>query len=95
MRFWLHNGFLLIDKEKMSKSLGNFMTARAARILRYVDDEVVSRDFIGDPCTSIFDARQGIQLNDHFFKVIAFYDNEYGYSAKVLELISYMASKDV
>jgi len=63
-------------------------------ILRYVDDEVVSRDFIGDPCTSIFDARQGIQLNDHFFKVIAFYDNEYGYSAKVLELISYMASKD-
>ena len=63
-------------------------------ILRYVNDEVVSRDFIGDPCTSIFDARQGIQLNDHFFKVIAFYDNEYGYSAKVLELISYMASKD-
>ena len=77
--------------EKIKEAANTYMKG----ILRYVDDEVVSRDFIGDPCTSIFDARQGIQLNDHFFKVIAFYDNEYGYSAKVLELISYMASKDV
>ena len=77
--------------EKIKEAANTYMKD----ILRYVDDEVVSRDFIGDPCTSIFDARQGIQLNDHFFKVIAFYDNEYGYSAKVLELISYMASKDV
>lgn len=76
--------------EKIKEAANTYMKG----ILRYVDDEVVSRDFIGDPCTSIFDARQGIQLNDHFFKVIAFYDNEYGYSAKVLDLISYMASKD-
>ena len=76
--------------EKIKEAANTYMKG----ILRYVDDEVVSRDFIGDPCTSIFDARQGIQLNDHFFKVIVFYDNEYGYSAKVLELISYMASKD-
>ena len=42
-------------------------------VIEYVDDEVVSGDFVGDPCTSIFDAREGIQLNDHFFKFIAFY----------------------
>ena len=63
-------------------------------VLEYVDDEVVSGDFIGDTHTSIFDAREGIQLNDKFFKLIAFYDNEYGYSTKVLELIRHMYSVD-
>ena len=63
-------------------------------VIEYVDDEVVSSDFIGDPHTSIFDAREGIQLNDKFFKLIAFYDNEYGYSTKVLELIKHMYSVD-
>ncbi len=63
-------------------------------ILEYVDDEVVSSDFIGDANTSIFDAREGIQLNDKFFKLIAFYDNEFGYSNKVLELIKHMYSVD-
>ena len=52
-------------------------------VLEYVDDEVVSGDFVGDPCTSIFDAREGIELNDHFFKFIAFYDNEFGWSERV------------
>ena len=63
-------------------------------VLEYVDDEVVSGDFVGDPCTSIFDAREGIELNDHFFKFIAFYDNEFGYSSKCLEMIKYMHSVD-
>ena len=63
-------------------------------IIEYVDDEVVSSDFIGDPCTSIFDARQGFSLNDHMFKLISFYDNEYGYSSKVLMLIKHMAEVD-
>lgn len=63
-------------------------------VLEYVDDEVVSSDFIGDANTSIFDAREGIQLNDKFFKLIAFYDNEFGYSNKVLELIKHMYSVD-
>ena len=63
-------------------------------VLEYVDDEVVSSDFIGDANTSIFDAREGIQLNDRFFKLIAIYDNEYGYSNKVLELIRHMYSVD-
>ena len=61
-------------------------------VLEYVDDEVVSGDFVGDPCTSIFDAREGIELNDHFFKFIAFYDNEFGYSSKILEMIKYIHS---
>lgn len=63
-------------------------------VIEYVDDEVVSGDFVGDPCTSIFDAREGIELNDKFFKLIAFYDNEFGYSSKILELIKHMHSVD-
>ena len=63
-------------------------------VLEYVDDEVVSGDFVGDPCTSIFDSREGIELNDHFFKFIAFYDNEFGYSSKCLEMIKHMHSVD-
>ena len=63
-------------------------------VIEYVDDEVVSGDFVGDPCTSIFDAREGIELNDRFFKLIAFYDNEFGYSSKILELIKHMYGVD-
>lgn len=63
-------------------------------ILEYVDDEVVSSDFIGDSHTSIFDAREGIMLNDRCFKIIAFYDNEYGYSYATLSMIKYMNSVD-
>ncbi len=61
-----------------------------AGIIRYVDDEVVSTDFIGDTHTCIFDARAGLQLNDRFVKLIAWYDNEIGYSNKVLDLIEHM-----
>ena len=63
-------------------------------VIEYVDDEVVSGDFVGDPHTSIFDAREGIELNDKFFKLIAFYDNEYGYSSKILDLIKHMSEVD-
>jgi len=61
-------------------------------ILGYTEDEVVSNDFIGDTRTSIFDAKAGIQLSDTFVKVVSWYDNEMGYSAKVCELIEYMDS---
>ena len=61
-------------------------------VLAYTEDKVVSSDFIGESCTSIFDAGAGISLNDHFAKVVSWYDNEWGYSVKVLELISYMES---
>jgi glyceraldehyde 3-phosphate dehydrogenase len=59
-------------------------------ILGYTEDEVVSSDFLGDARTSIFDAKAGIALTDKFVKVVAWYDNEWGYSHKVLELIVYM-----
>lgn len=61
-------------------------------VLGYTEDEVVSNDFIGDARTSIFDAKAGIQLSPTFVKVIAWYDNEMGYSTKVVELIEYMDS---
>ncbi len=63
-------------------------------ILGYTEDPVVSSDFIGDAHTSIFDAKAGIALTDTFVKLVAWYDNEWGYSNKVLDLISYMASVD-
>ena len=76
--------------EKIKEASETYMKG----ILEYVDDEVVSGDFVGDPCTSIFDARETIELNDHFFKLIAYYDNEFGYSSKILELIKHMYSVD-
>lgn len=63
-------------------------------VLEYVEDPCVTMDFIGDAHTSIFDANMAIQLNDKFFKLIAYYDNEFGYSHKILELIRHMASVD-
>jgi len=63
-------------------------------ILAYTEDAVVSTDFLGELCTSIFDAGAGIGLNDHFVKVISWYDNEMGYSAKVVELLIHMHSVD-
>lgn len=63
-------------------------------ILEYVDDEVVSGDFIGDSNTSIFDARQGIELNSKFFKLVSYYDNEYGYSSKCLDMMKHMHAVD-
>ncbi|MCD7898374.1 MAG: type I glyceraldehyde-3-phosphate dehydrogenase [Bacteroides sp.] len=60
-------------------------------ILGYTEDDVVSSDFIGDARTSIFDAKAGIQLTPTFVKVVSWYDNEWGYSNKVLELIAHMA----
>ncbi|NLO39675.1 MAG: type I glyceraldehyde-3-phosphate dehydrogenase [Ruminiclostridium sp.] len=63
-------------------------------ILGYTEDAVVSTDFIGDARTSIFDAKAGISLNDNFVKVVSWYDNEWGYSNKVVELITHMAKVD-
>ena len=63
-------------------------------ILGYTEDDVVSSDFLHDPRTSIFDAKAGIALTDTFVKVISWYDNEWGYSNKVVDLIEYMYSVD-
>ncbi len=61
-------------------------------ILGYTEDEVVSSDFVGDARTSIFDAKAGISLNGNFVKLVSWYDNEWGYSNKVVELIQHMAT---
>ncbi len=63
-------------------------------IMGYTEDDVVSSDFIGEPCTCVFDAKAGIALNDHFVKLVAWYDNEWGYSCKVLDLITHMSAVD-
>jgi glyceraldehyde 3-phosphate dehydrogenase len=63
-----------------------------AGILGYTEDEVVSTDFLGESCTSVFDANAGIALTDTFVKLVAWYDNEWGYSCKCIDLMRHMAS---
>jgi len=63
-------------------------------ILGYTDEEVVSTDFLSDTHSSVFDAKAGISLNDKFVKLISWYDNEFGYSNRVIDLIKYMQTKD-
>ena len=62
-------------------------------ILGYTDEDVVSSDFISDPHTSIFDAKAGIMLTDTFVKLVSWYDNEWGYSNKLVDLACYIASR--
>ena len=61
-------------------------------ILGYTEDEVVSQDFVSEPRTSVFDATAGMELNKNFFKIIAWYDNEFGYATKLVDLIEYSDS---
>jgi len=77
-------------KEVMKKASENELKG----ILGYTEDAVVSADFITDSRTSIFDAGAGISLNDNFVKVVSWYDNEWGYSNKVVDLIEYMSKID-
>lgn len=63
-------------------------------VLGYTDEAVVSSDFYTDDRTSIFDAKAGIMLNDHFVKLVAWYDNEWGYSKKILDLVRHMEKID-
>jgi len=63
-------------------------------ILGYTEDQVVSSDFNTSNLSSIFDAGAGISLNDHFVKLVSWYDNEYGYSNRVIDLIQYIFKRD-
>ncbi|MFI4871366.1 MAG: type I glyceraldehyde-3-phosphate dehydrogenase [Phycisphaerales bacterium JB061] len=63
-------------------------------VLGYTEEEVVSSDFISDPRSSIYDAKAGIELNDRFFKVVSWYDNEAGYANRCVDMMRMMASKD-
>ena len=63
-------------------------------VLCYTDDPVVSSDFVGDTHSSIYDAGAGIELNDRFFKIVSWYDNEAGYATRCVDMLEMMASKD-
>ena len=65
-----------------------------AGVLGYTEEEVVSSDFIGDPRSSIYDANAGIELNDRFFKVVSWYDNEAGYANRCVDMLKMMGQKD-
>jgi glyceraldehyde 3-phosphate dehydrogenase len=62
-------------------------------ILEYTADEVVSSDFIHSPASSIYDSSSGVELNKRFFKLVSWYDNEWGYSNRVSDLVKYIISK--
>lgn len=78
--------------DEICKAMKEAADGELKGILGYTEDAVVSSDFLGDPRTSIFDAKAGIALTDTFVKVVSWYDNEIGYSNKVLDLIKHMAS---
>lgn len=63
-------------------------------IIEYTEDDVVSTDFVGHNASSIFDAKAGISLNGNFVKLISWYDNEWGYSRRVVDLLVFAAEKD-
>ncbi len=75
-------------KDAMKKASENELKG----ILGYTEDEVVSQDFVSEPKTSVFDAAAGLELNPNFYKIISWYDNEFGYATKIIELIEYAAS---
>lgn len=77
-------------KEDICKAMKTAAEGELKGILGYTEDAVVSSDFLGDPRTSIFDANAGVYLTDDFVKVVSWYDNEIGYSNKVLDLIAHM-----
>jgi len=78
----------------IKKTIQEAATGSLKGILAYTEDEVVSSDFIGSPYSSIFDANAGIALSPTFVKLVAWYDNEWGYSNRLVDLISYMAKVD-
>jgi len=82
------------SKEDICKAMKAASEGELKGILGYTEDAVVSSDFLGCPLTSIFDANAGVYLTDTFVKVVSWYDNEMGYSNKVLELIKHMYSVD-
>ncbi|MDE6341010.1 MAG: type I glyceraldehyde-3-phosphate dehydrogenase [Muribaculaceae bacterium] len=77
-------------KEAICAAMKEAAEGELKGVLGYTEDAVVSSDFLGDPRTSIFDANAGVYLTDNFVKVISWYDNEIGYSNKVLDLIAHM-----
>merc|ERR1712098_669280 len=80
--------------EEIKKALKEASEGELKGILAYSEDDLVSRDLNGDPHSSIVDSKAGIALNDHFVKLVSWYDNEWGYSRRVLDLLAYIAKVD-
>lgn len=79
--------------EDICKAIKAAAEGQMKGVLGYTEDDVVSTDFLGEVCTSVFDAKAGIQLSDTFVKLVSWYDNEVGYSNKVLDLIAVVSKK--
>lgn len=83
-----------VSYDEICRTIRNASQNEMKGIIGYTDDLNVSSDFCGNPHTCVFDEKAGIMLNENFVKLVAWYDNEWAYSCKVLELISYMNKKD-
>ena len=77
---------------KITAAMKNASENELKGILGYTEEEVVSQDFVSEPRTSVFDAGAGLALNDKFYKLISWYDNEFGYATKIVDLIEYSSS---
>jgi len=82
------------DYEDIKAAMKEASEGSMKGILGYTEDAVVSSDFYGNPLSSIFDADAGIQLTPEFVKVVSWYDNECGYSARILDLIQHMEAQE-
>merc|ERR1712241_381640 len=80
--------------DNIKKTMKDAAEGKMEGVLAYTEDDVVSQDFKGDTASSTFDAKAGIALNDNFVKLISWYDNEYGYSHRVVELMKHMFAVD-
>jgi len=83
-----------VTYDEVKKAVKEASEGEMKGIMAYSEDDLVSTDLNGDEHSSIFDAKAGIALNDHFIKLISWYDNEWGYSRRVLDLLAYMAKVD-
>ncbi len=81
-----------VTYEEVCKAMKDASEGELKGVLGYTEELVVSQDFVGETRTSVFDAKAGIALTDTFVKVVSWYDNEYGYSTKIVDLLEYSAS---
>ena len=82
-----------VPLDEVKKAMKRASETYLKGILEYTEDEVVSSDFIHSKASSVFDAGSSIELNKNFFKLVAWYDNEWGYSNRVVELTSKVAAR--